>query len=86
LAPDKFFSNDFGKQDQAMTLASGKKLARYEIRSKIGDGGMALFKIDPLSFDYDLAAGKRFIIVNPAPGTQSVPFTVVLNWTAELKR
>jgi Tol biopolymer transport system component len=46
-----------------------------------------LFKVDPLSFDYDVAPdGKRFLFVTAAPGTQSIPFTVILNWTADLKK
>ncbi len=30
--------------------------------------------------------GQRFLMVVPPPGTASLPFTVVLDWTAELKK
>jgi Tol biopolymer transport system component len=46
-----------------------------------------LFKADPLSQDYDVTAdGQRFLFVASAPGTQIIPFAVVLNWKADLKR
>ena len=45
-----------------------------------------LFKADPLSVDYDVAAdGQRFLFIASAPGTQSLPFAVVLNWMSDLK-
>ena len=48
----------------------------------------ALFKIDSiLEGDYDVTAdGQRFLINSSVAGAQSSPFTVVLNWTADLKR
>jgi Tol biopolymer transport system component len=46
-----------------------------------------LFRADPLAAGYDVTAdGQRFIFVASAPGTQLLPFAVVLNWTADLKR
>jgi Tol biopolymer transport system component len=46
-----------------------------------------LFKADPLSQDYDVTAdGQRFLFVASAPGTQIIPFAVVINWKADLKR
>ena len=48
---------------------------------------VALFQADPLSPDYDVTAdGQRFLFVASAPGTQLLPFAVVLGWMAELKR
>ena len=47
----------------------------------------SLFKSDPLSFDYDVSPdGQRFIFVAAAPGTQPGPFTVILDWTSDLKK
>jgi serine/threonine protein kinase/Tol biopolymer transport system component len=46
-----------------------------------------IFRADPLSVDYDVAAdGQRFIFVASLPGTQFLPFAVVVNWNANLKR
>ena len=46
-----------------------------------------LFQADPLSPDYDVTAdGQRFLFVASAPGTQLLPFAVVLGWMADLKR
>ena len=46
-----------------------------------------LFKADPLSTDYDVTAdGQRFLFIASAPGTQLLPFAVVLDWMADLKR
>jgi eukaryotic-like serine/threonine-protein kinase len=48
---------------------------------------MPLFKADPLSRDYDVTAdGQRFLFIASAPGTQLLPFAVILDWTADLKR
>jgi len=48
---------------------------------------VALFQADPLSPDYDVTAdGQRFLFIASAPGTQLLPFAVVLGWMAELKR
>jgi Tol biopolymer transport system component len=45
-----------------------------------------LFKGDPRTMDYDVTAdGQRFIILASTPGTQHLPFAVVLNWSANLK-
>ncbi len=48
----------------------------------------ALFKIGSiLEGDYDVTAdGQRFLINSSVAGAQSLPFTVVLNWTTHLKR
>lgn len=46
-----------------------------------------IFRADPLSTDYDVKAdGQRFLFVASVPGTQFLPFAVVLNWNANLKR
>lgn len=45
-----------------------------------------LFKTDPLARDYDVTAdGQRFLFIASAPGTQLLPFAVVLNWMSDLK-
>jgi Tol biopolymer transport system component len=48
---------------------------------------IALFKLDSIVYDsYDVSHdGKRFLINIAENTTQSMPFTVVLNWTADLK-
>jgi eukaryotic-like serine/threonine-protein kinase len=46
----------------------------------------ALFQTPPGTIAGDVTAdGKRFLLVTPVGGSASVPFTVVLNWTASLK-
>ena len=45
-----------------------------------------LFKADPLAKDYDVTSdGQRFLFIASAPGTQVLPFAVVLNWMSDLK-
>jgi len=45
-----------------------------------------LFKADPLTRDYDVTAdGQHFLFIASAPGTQLLPFAVVLDWMADLK-
>jgi hypothetical protein len=45
-----------------------------------------LFKADPLARDYDVTAdGQHFLFIASAPGTQLLPYAVVLNWMADLK-
>jgi Tol biopolymer transport system component len=60
---------------------------------KVGEGveagvPAALFRIDPAAqADYDVAAdGQRFLINAAVTGAESLPITVVLNWTAELEK
>jgi Tol biopolymer transport system component len=46
-----------------------------------------IFRADTLWGDYDVSAdGQRFIFVSSVPGTRYLPFAVVLNWNANLKR
>ena len=46
-----------------------------------------LFKADPVSLDYDVAVdGQRFLFITSAPGSQPLPFAVVVNWMSDLKR
>jgi ribosomal protein L2 len=46
-----------------------------------------LFQIPAGAIVGDVAAdGKRFLLVTPVGPSASVPFTVVLNWTAGLKK
>ena len=46
-----------------------------------------LFQTPPGAIVGDLTAdGKRFLLVTPVGPSASVPFTVVLNWTAGLKK
>ncbi|MCA1652431.1 MAG: protein kinase, partial [Acidobacteria bacterium] len=47
----------------------------------------ALFQTPPRTVVGDVTAdGKRFLLVTPVAPSASVPFTVVLNWTAGLKK
>ncbi len=46
----------------------------------------ALFRIDTTRSGYDVSAdGQRFLVSTGTPQGQSLPFAVVLNWTADLK-
>ena len=46
-----------------------------------------LFQTPPGTIAGDVTAdGKRFLLVTPAGASAAVPFTVVLNWTAGLKK
>jgi eukaryotic-like serine/threonine-protein kinase len=46
-----------------------------------------LFQTPPSTIMGDVTAdGKRFLLVTPVGPSASVPFTLVLNWTAGLKR
>ncbi|PWT90056.1 MAG: hypothetical protein C5B55_10295 [Blastocatellia bacterium] len=46
-----------------------------------------LFNTDPLTNDFDVTAdGQRFVLITSAPGTQFLPYVVVFDWTAELKK
>jgi len=71
-------------------LMPGGKVMAVQIKpgTEFGAGSpMPLFKADPLSADYDVTAdGQRFLFIASAPGTQLLPFAVVLDWTAELKK
>jgi Tol biopolymer transport system component len=70
-------------------MTDGKVMA-VEIKpgTEFNAGAPALlFKADPLSKDYDVTAdGQRFLFIASAPGTQLLPFAVVLDWMADLKR
>ncbi len=79
-----------------MALNPGTHLGRYEIRSKLGEGGMGevylaqdrkldrkvAMKVLPASFANDADRRRRFVVEDSA----SQPITVVLNWTAQLKK
>ncbi|MGI8640310.1 MAG: protein kinase domain-containing protein [Pyrinomonadaceae bacterium] len=72
-------------------LAADKKLMSVAVKGAATfEAGtpIALFKIDSIiEGDYEVTAdGQRFLINSSVTGTQSLPFTVVLNWTADLKR
>ena len=71
-------------------LMKDGKLIAVQIKpgTEFGAGSpMPLFKADPLSADYDVTAdGQRFLFIASAPGTQLLPFAVVLDWTADLKK
>ncbi len=49
---------------------------------------VSLFRSDSLASNaFDVSAdGQRFILVSSAAQTRALPFTVVVNWTADLKR
>lgn len=72
-------------------LAADKKLMAVAV--KAGDtfesGAPApIFRNDSIMNDvFDVTAdGQRFIVSSSAAQTQTMPFTVVVNWTADLKR
>ena len=71
-------------------LAPGGKLMAVDVitspRFQSGTPS-PLFQTPPGTLAVDVAAdGKRFLLVTPAGPSASVPFTVVLNWTASLKK
>jgi hypothetical protein len=47
-----------------------------------------IFRNDSIVNDtFDVTAdGQRFVAISSAAQTQTAPFTVVVNWTADLKR
>jgi hypothetical protein len=55
---------------------------------------ISLFKINPVigtswvaRYDYDVTAdGQRFLVSSAVGEARSLPFTVVVNWNAGLKR
>lgn len=71
-------------------LMTGGKVMAVQIKPGtefVAGSPIALFKADPLSRDYDVTAdGQRFLFIASAPGTQLLPFAVVLDWTADLKK
>jgi Tol biopolymer transport system component len=73
-------------------LAADKKLMSVTVKSAAAmfeaSAPTALFKIDSIfEGDYEVTAdGQRFLINSSVAGAQSSPFTVVLNWTKDLKR
>jgi hypothetical protein len=51
------------------------------------DTPTTLFQVPPGATVSDVTAdGTRFLLVTPVGPSASVPFTVVLNWTAALKK
>ena len=89
---------------------TGTKLGRYQIRSKLGQGG-ALMAVDvseeqglKLGVPHKLfefrsgnglitvapysvsADGKRFLLNTLVDESGGAPLTIVLNWTADLKK
>ncbi len=57
----------------AMALASGTKLGPYEILALLGAGDVT-------------ADGQRFLVETPYGDSKAGPPTVILNWTAVLKK
>jgi eukaryotic-like serine/threonine-protein kinase len=67
----------------------GKMMAVEVIAQQEFTGGTPtpLFQTPPGAIVGDVTAdGKRFLLVTPVGPSASVPFTVVLNWTAALKK
>src|SRR5437016_5018164 len=94
VSPTWCVGSDFRSETSRMTmLDNGTKLGRYEIRSKIGAGGMGevylaqdteldrkvALKVLPASFASDADRLRQFVVA-------SQPIIVVLNWTAQLKK
>ena len=52
------------------------------------DAAVPLFKLDSINdIRYDVSPdGQRFLISTRERGAVSTPFTIVLNWTSDLKR
>ena len=71
-----------------MTLAAGIKLGSYEVLAPIGAGGMGeVYQAHDTKLGRDVATdGQRFLVNNPPEQSTSVPITVVVNWTARLKK
>jgi len=72
-------------------IAADKKLMSVSVKSAAtfeASAPTALFKIDTIiEGDYEAAGdGQRFLVNSIVAGAQSLPFTVVLNWTKDLKR
>ena len=72
-------------------LAADKKLMSVSVKSAAtfeAGAPTALFKIDSiLEGDYEVTVdGQRFLVNSIVAGAQSLPFTVVLNWTKDLRR
>ena len=67
----------------------GKMMAVEVIAGQEFQGGTPtpLFQTPPGAIVGDVTAdGKRFLLVTPVGPSASAPFTVVLNWTAGLKK
>src|SRR4029450_8984948 len=67
----------------------GKMMAVEVIPGEGFEGGSPtpLFHIPPGTIVGDVTAdGRRFLLVTPVGPSASVPFTVVLNWPAGLKK
>src|SRR5688572_7958171 len=79
-----------GNGKELFYLSSDKKLMSVLVKAGMTtfEAGVptVLFKVDSITEDdYDVTAdGQRFLINNSVAGGQSSPFTVVLNWTADL--
>jgi hypothetical protein len=62
-----------------MAILSGTRLGPFEFGAQIGAGGM--------HYCYDVSAdGQRFLIITAPEQNASTPITVVVNWTAGLKK
>ena len=83
-----------------MAISPNTRFGRYEIRSQLGAGGMGevylardpkinrdvAIKVLPAGFSSDAERLRRFLVASGPEERMSTPTTVVLNWTADLKR
>jgi serine/threonine protein kinase len=69
-----------------MKIETGTKLGKYETLPLIGEGGMGkVYKAHDSRLDVSLD-GQRFLIGTLVGDSKAQPPTVILDWTANLKK